>query len=59
MTSNRPIVDTGWRVGMPAFPNLNSDIIRSKTISVTCLDGINTRVTLKGYGVPEWNTVSR
>lgn len=57
-TSNRPIIDTGWRVGMPV--QLNSGALRmTKTIVVTCLDGVNREITLHGYGRPEWNTVDR
>jgi hypothetical protein len=56
---NRPLYDTGWRVGMPAHINPTDNIIRLTPITITCMDGRNREVTLVGYGRPEWTTVDR
>jgi len=59
MNSNRPLYDTGWRVGMPPFVNRNREIIRAVTTVITGIDGKLHEVTLTGYGVPEYITVDR
>jgi hypothetical protein len=59
MATNRPYVDTGWRVGMPTFILNGGNQRISKTIEITCLDGKNRKITLTGIGRPEWNTIDR
>jgi hypothetical protein len=56
---NRPLIDTGWRVGMPAFQNVSATMPQAKQTTITAVDGRNYTVTLLGYGRPEWTTVSR
>jgi hypothetical protein len=57
--SNRPLYDTGWRVGMPAFVNLNREVVRHKDVTITAMDGTNHTVTLVGYGMPEYLGIDR
>lgn len=59
MKTNRPLIDTGWRVGMPAFQNHNQRTPLTKTVVVTGIDGKNYPIKLQGYGRPEWGTVDR
>lgn len=54
MKTNRPLIDTGWRVGMPAFQNHNQRTPLTKTVVVTGIDGKNYPIKLQGYGRPEW-----
>jgi hypothetical protein len=59
MKPNRPLIDTGWRVGMPASQNVSATQPIAKQITITAMDGVNYFVTLRGFGRPEWTNVSR